>query len=113
LTVRSRGTVRPFPRSSSNGSGGKRISPWREDVARKPETTPFTFLADIGERHVPGYNAPNFCDLMDTARGGNVCGICWAWWQLDVRKRRMLASLAVVQLPQRVSPGFYGSWVAD
>jgi hypothetical protein len=36
-------------------------------VARKPETTPFTFLADIGERHVPGYNAPNFCDLLDTA----------------------------------------------
>ena len=38
-----------------------------EIVARKPETARFTFLADIGERHVPGYNAPNFCDLMDTA----------------------------------------------
>jgi hypothetical protein len=38
-----------------------------EVVARKAETTPFTFLADIGERHVPGYNAPNFCDLMDRA----------------------------------------------
>jgi HD domain len=38
-----------------------------EIVARKPETTPFIFLADIGERHVPGYNAPNFCDLMNSA----------------------------------------------
>src|SRR5262245_26994964 len=38
-----------------------------EVVARKPETTSFTFLADIGERHVPGYHAPNFCDLMDMA----------------------------------------------
>ena len=38
-----------------------------EIVARKPETTLFTFLADIGERHVPGYNAPNFCDLMNMA----------------------------------------------
>jgi hypothetical protein len=38
-----------------------------EVVARKPETRPFTFLADIGERQVSGYNAPNFCDLMNTA----------------------------------------------
>ena len=38
-----------------------------EVVARKPETASFTFLAQIGERHVPGYYAPNFCDLMNTA----------------------------------------------
>ena len=38
-----------------------------EIVARKPETASFTFLAQIGERHVPGYRAPNFCDLMDAA----------------------------------------------
>jgi hypothetical protein len=38
-----------------------------EVVARKPATTSFTFLADIGERHVPGYHAPNFCDLMNVA----------------------------------------------
>jgi len=38
-----------------------------EVVARKPDTTFFTFLADIGERHVPGYHAPNFCDLMNVA----------------------------------------------
>jgi len=38
-----------------------------EVIARKPETAPFTFLADIGARHVPGSNAPTFCDLMDTA----------------------------------------------
>jgi len=30
-------------------------------------TTPFTFMAQVGERHVPGYNAPNFCDLMNMA----------------------------------------------
>jgi hypothetical protein len=38
-----------------------------EIVARKPETTPFTFMSHIGERHVPGYDAPNFCDLMNMA----------------------------------------------
>jgi hypothetical protein len=36
-------------------------------VARKPETSSATFLADIGERHVPGYLAPNFCDMMNEA----------------------------------------------
>jgi hypothetical protein len=36
-------------------------------VARKPETSSFTFLGDVGERHVPGYSAPNFCDLMNEA----------------------------------------------
>jgi hypothetical protein len=34
---------------------------------RKLETTSFTFMADVGERHVPGYHAPNFCDLMNVA----------------------------------------------
>jgi hypothetical protein len=38
-----------------------------EIVTRKPETTPFTFMSQIGERHVPGYHAPNFCDLMNMA----------------------------------------------
>jgi hypothetical protein len=38
-----------------------------EIVARKPETASFTFLTQIGERHVPGYNAPIFCDLMNSA----------------------------------------------
>ena len=36
-------------------------------VARKPETAFGNFLAAVGERHVPGYRAPNFCDLMDAA----------------------------------------------
>jgi hypothetical protein len=68
---------------------------------------------DVGpQREVQGWQSPTMRGI-PAARGGNVCGICWAWWQLDVRKRRMLASLAVGQLPQRVSPGFYGSWVAD
>ena len=38
-----------------------------EIVARKPETAMGTFLDAVGERHVPGYRAPNFCDLMDAA----------------------------------------------
>jgi hypothetical protein len=36
-------------------------------VARKPETAAGNFLTSVGERHVPGYRAPNFCDLMDAA----------------------------------------------
>jgi hypothetical protein len=38
-----------------------------EIAARKPETAMFNFLASVAERHVPGYKAPNFCDLMDAA----------------------------------------------
>jgi hypothetical protein len=38
-----------------------------EVVARKPETAFFNFLSGVGERHVPGFKAPNFCDLMDAA----------------------------------------------
>ena len=38
-----------------------------EIVVRKPGTATGNFLAGIGERHVPGYKAPNLCDLMDAA----------------------------------------------
>jgi hypothetical protein len=38
-----------------------------EIVARKPETAAGNFLAAVGERHVRGYKAPHFCDLMDVA----------------------------------------------
>jgi hypothetical protein len=38
-----------------------------EIVARKPETAMGNFLAAVGERHIPGFKAPNFCDLMDAA----------------------------------------------
>jgi hypothetical protein len=38
-----------------------------EIVARKPETAMGSFLAAVGERHVPGFKAPNFCDLMEAA----------------------------------------------
>jgi hypothetical protein len=38
-----------------------------EIVARKPETAMGNFLDAVGERHVPGYKALNFCDLMDAA----------------------------------------------
>lgn len=53
-----------FPRGGFKQAFQKVLA---EVVARKPETTPFTFLTDVGERHVPGYNAPNFCDLIDSA----------------------------------------------
>jgi hypothetical protein len=56
--------IAAFPRMGFKKSYQKVLA---EVVARKPETTPFTFLADIGERHIPGYNAPNFCDLIDSA----------------------------------------------
>src|SRR5262249_58111755 len=56
--------IAAFPRMGFKKAYQKVLA---EVVARKPETTPFTFLADIGERHVPGYNAPHFCDLMDNA----------------------------------------------
>jgi hypothetical protein len=38
-----------------------------EIVARKPQTAALTFMAHVGARHVRGYKAPNFCDLMDAA----------------------------------------------
>ena len=38
-----------------------------EIVVRKPETAFGNFLAAVGERHVPGYRPPHFCDLMDAA----------------------------------------------
>ena len=56
--------IAAFPRMAFKRAYQKVLA---EVVARKAETTPFTFLADIGERHVPGYNAPSFCDLMNTA----------------------------------------------
>ena len=56
--------IAAFPRMEFKKAYQKVLA---EIVARKPETTPFTFQADIGERHVPGYNAPNFCDLMNAA----------------------------------------------
>jgi hypothetical protein len=56
--------IAAFPRIGFKKSFQKVMA---EAVARKPETTPFTFLADIGERHVPGFHAPNFCDAMNVA----------------------------------------------
>jgi hypothetical protein len=56
--------IAAFPRMGFKKAYQKVLA---EVVARKPETTPFTFLADIGERHVAGYDAPNFCDLIDAA----------------------------------------------
>jgi len=38
-----------------------------EIVVRKPETAAGNFLSAIGERHVAGYKAPNFCDLMNAS----------------------------------------------
>ena len=56
--------IAAFPRMGFKKAYQKVLA---EVVARKPGTAPFTFLAEIGERHVPGYKAPNFCDLMDAA----------------------------------------------
>ena len=38
-----------------------------EIVARKPETAALNLLAQVGERHVAGYKAPNLCDLMNAS----------------------------------------------
>ena len=56
--------IAAFPRTGFKKAYQKVLA---EVVARKPETASFTFLADVGERHVPGYSAPNFCDLMNMA----------------------------------------------
>lgn len=56
--------IEAFPRMGFKKAFQKVMA---EVVARKPETTSFSFLADIGARHVPGYHAPNFCDLMNVA----------------------------------------------
>jgi hypothetical protein len=53
-----------FPRGEFKKNYPKVLA---EIVARKPETTAFTFLTDIGERYVPGYKTPNFCNLIDAA----------------------------------------------
>ena len=56
--------VAAFPRPGFKKAYQKVLA---EIVARKPETAAGNFLAAVGERHVPGYRAPNFCDLMDAA----------------------------------------------
>jgi hypothetical protein len=56
--------IAAFPRMAFKKGYQKVLA---EIVARKPETTPFTFMAQVGERHVPGYNAPHFCDLINMA----------------------------------------------
>src|SRR5262249_4340069 len=56
--------IAAFPRRGFKKAYQKVLA---EVVARKPAATAFTLLADSGVRHVPGYNALNFCDLMDPA----------------------------------------------
>jgi hypothetical protein len=56
--------IAAFPRPGFKKAYQKVLA---EVVARKPETAAGNFLAGVGERHVPGYKAPNFCDLMDAA----------------------------------------------
>ena len=53
-----------FPRPSFKKAYQKVMA---EIVVRKPETAAGNFLAGIGERHVAGYKAPNFCDLMNAS----------------------------------------------
>jgi hypothetical protein len=56
--------IAAFPRRGFKKAYQKVLA---EIVARKPETAAGNFLAAVGERHVRGYKAPNFCDLMDAA----------------------------------------------
>ena len=56
--------IAAFPRMAFKTAYQKVLA---EIVARKPETAAGNFLAAVGERYVPGYRAPNFCDLMDAA----------------------------------------------
>jgi hypothetical protein len=56
--------IAAFPRPGFKKTYQKVLA---EIVARKPETAMGNFLAWVGERHVPGYKAPNLCDLMDAA----------------------------------------------
>jgi hypothetical protein len=56
--------IAAFPRPEFKKTYQKVLA---EIVARKPDTATGNFLAAVGERHVSGYQAPNFCDLMDAA----------------------------------------------
>jgi hypothetical protein len=56
--------IAAFPRPGFKKAYQKVLA---EIVVRKPETATDNVLAGIGERHVPGYKAPNFCDVMDAA----------------------------------------------
>jgi hypothetical protein len=56
--------IAAFPRPNFKKDYQKVLA---EIVACKPDTATGNFLAAVGERHVPGYQAPHFCDLMDAA----------------------------------------------
>jgi hypothetical protein len=56
--------IATFPRQGFKKAYQKVMA---EIVVRKPETAANNFLADIGERHVAGYKAPNLCDLMNAS----------------------------------------------
>jgi hypothetical protein len=56
--------IAAFPRPGFKKAYQKVLA---EIVVRKPETAAENFLAAVGERHVPGYRAAHFCDMMDAA----------------------------------------------
>jgi hypothetical protein len=56
--------IAAFPRPGFKNAYQKVMA---EIVVRKPETAAGNFLAGIGERHVAGYKAPNFCDLINAS----------------------------------------------
>jgi hypothetical protein len=56
--------IAAFPRPDFKKAYQKVLA---EIVVRKSETAAGNFLAAIGERHVAGYKAPNFCDLMNAS----------------------------------------------
>jgi hypothetical protein len=56
--------IAAFPRPGFKRAYQKVLA---EIVVRKPETATGNFLAEIGERHVHGYQGANVCDLMNAA----------------------------------------------
>jgi hypothetical protein len=56
--------IAAFPRPGFEKAYQKVLA---EIVVREPGAATGNFLAGIDERHVPGYKAPNVCDLIDAA----------------------------------------------
>ena len=56
--------VQAFPRRSFKKEYQRVLA---EIVSRKPQTAYGNFMSDIGKRHVPGFEAPNICDIIEAA----------------------------------------------
>ena len=56
--------VQAFPRRNFKKEYQRVLA---EIVSRKPRTAFGNFMSDIGKRHIPGFETPNFCDLIEAA----------------------------------------------